>query len=269
MKKQKVGIIGCGVIGSALAQAVAGQFARQARLSFLCDPNPEKAERLKYLLKNKSLPVVGLSKLIEASDIVVEAAAPPVAAEAAKQGLSQNKDVLIMSVGGLLNQVKDALKPSRGRLWIPSGAIAGIDALLAAREGGLRQVRLITRKPPLGLRGAPYFIERKFPPLEGRKEACVFKGSALEAVRGFPQNINVAAILSLAGLGPERTQVEIWTSKRYLSNQHEVILKGDFGEIRTLTQNVPSPGNPKTSLLAVCSAVATLRKILSNVRIGT
>ena len=269
MKKRKVGIIGCGVIGSAFAKAVCGPFARQTQLSFLCDRTPEKAERLKHLLRNRSVPVVSLFKLIEASDIVIEAASASIAADVAKKGLSQGKDVLIMSVGGLLERAKDFLNPSRGRLWIPSGAVAGIDALLAAKEGGLKQVRLITRKPPEGLREAPYFLRKKFPSIRDKKEVCIFKGSASEAVKGFPQNINVAAILSLAGIGPYKTQVEIWTSRVYSRNQHEVILKGDFGEIRTRTQNVPSPQNPKTSLLAVCSAVATLRRMLSCVQIGT
>ena len=156
-----------------------------------------------------------------------------------------------------------------GKIWIPSGAVAGIDGLLAAREKGIHGVRLITKKPPASLKQAPYFRKRKFPSLSGKQTKRVFRGTAAQAVKAFPQNINVSAVLSLAGLGAKKTQVEIWTSRAFRYNQHEVIIEGPFGKIRTVTMNLPSEENPKTSALAIFSAMATLRKIFSTIQIGS
>ena len=270
MAKIKVGIIGCGTIGSAIAKSVLNIFSDRATLDFLCDHTPERAIRLRQKLGSKTA-IVTIETLIRRSDFIVEAASASVSGEIARQSLREGKEVLIMSVGGLLagRGLPQFTSQNKGRLWIPSGAIAGVDGLLAACEGGIRSVKLITRKPPAGLRDAPYFLIQKFPELKGRKEYCVFKGNAKAAVKAFPQNINVAAVLSLAGIGPAKTKVEIWTSRAYQRNQHEIILEGRSGRIHSVTQNLPSNENPKTSALAIYSAIATLRKIFSRIRIGT
>ncbi|MBI3307087.1 MAG: DUF108 domain-containing protein [Candidatus Omnitrophica bacterium] len=270
MKKIKVGIVGCGTIGSALAQAIHKKFKSSASLVCFCEHHGEKAFRLMKRLGVK-IPVVSFQRLIQKSDLVIEAASASISGRIAAESLRRDKEVLILSVGGLLlnrNWIRAASR-SRGRLWLPSGAVAGIDGILGAREGGLRRVKLVTRKPPQGLKGAPYFNQKKFPELSGNKAVCVFKGNARQAIRAFPQNINVAALLSLAGLGAEKTQVEIWTSAALRRNQHEITAEGDFGKITTVAENVPSPGNPKTSFLAVLSATALLKKIFSRVRMGT
>ena len=219
----------------------------------------------------RRVPVVSMNRLIAGSDLVIEAASAAVSGLVAQKSLKRGKQVLIMSVGGLPAQkgLRVLLKKSRGKLWVPSGAVAGVDGLLAAAESGIRRVRLVTRKPPDSLREAPYFRSRKFPRLHGDKPVCIFKGAALQAVKAFPQNINVAAVLSLAGTGPRKTQVEIWTARSYRTNQHEVVIESKAGKIRTVTENVPSPANPKTSALAYYSAIATLRKIFSSLRLGT
>jgi len=270
MKKIKVGIIGCGTIGSALACALIREFRPRTSLSFLCDAHPERAAKLKQQLSPKAK-VVSISQIIQRSDLIIEAASAVVSASVAREALKKNKQVLIMSVGGLLKEHhwKPLLNKSRGKLWIPSGAIAGIDGLLAAREKGISRVTLITRKPPAGLHQAPYFLKKKFPVLKGHQAVRVFRGSAQQAVHDFPQNINVAAILSLAGIGAQRTRVEIWTSSAYRVNQHEVTIEGKFGKIQSVTHNIPSKNNPKTSALAIFSAIATLRKIFSSVQIGS
>ncbi|MCM8776355.1 MAG: DUF108 domain-containing protein [Candidatus Omnitrophica bacterium] len=270
MRKIKVGIIGCGTIGSALANFVVRHFSDAATLSFIAENHSEKVTKLWHAL-GQMIPNVSVSKLIQGSDLVIEAATASISAQVAKEALQQHKQVLILSVGGLLESKgwKNALRRSHGRLWIPSGAIAGIDGLVAAKEAGISRVKIITKKPPAGLKEAPYFWKRKFPELRGTKAYCVFRGSADEAVRGFPQNVNVAATLSLAGIGSQKTQVEIWTSRSYKTNQHEILIEGKSGRIRITTQNVPAPGNPKTSALALYSAIAVIRRIISTVRIGT
>lgn len=272
MHKLKAGIIGCGSIGTHLAKVLSREFRREAELAYLCDRRREKAELLKRRI-HSPVKIVSLEELIRKSDLIIEAASTQISGEVATQALKLGKQVLIMSVGGLLDsQVTVTRKGDShlgGRLWIPSGALAGIDALLAARQGKIKTVKLVTRKPPEALRWARYFHTRKFPRLAGKKEKCIFKGNALQAVAAFPENINVAAVLSLAGIGPRKTKVEIWTSRAYRSNQHEVTVEGKFGEIRTVTKNVPFPENPKTSYLAALSAAAVLRKIFSSTRVGT
>ncbi|HOW87143.1 MAG TPA: DUF108 domain-containing protein [Candidatus Omnitrophota bacterium] len=269
-RKIKVGIIGGGTIGTALAHAVVADLKAFAQLRFLCEKHKEKAATLqkKFQFHAKLVP---MTQLVRRSDLIIEAASPKVAAQVVKLACKWNKKVLIMSVGGLLQpQIAELLKKNLSRIFCPSGAITGVDGVLAAANGKIRKVRLITRKPPEALMGAAYFLKKRFPVLKtSSEERRVFRGVAAEAIEHFPQNINVAAVLSLAGLGPEKTQVEIWTSRAYKGNQHEVLVEGDFGTFTTVTKNRPAPGNPKTSYLAILSAIATLKKAFASVRVGT
>lgn len=275
MRKFKVGIVGCGAIGTALARVL----IKDKKLNFravlvaVADKDPKQAEKLLRRI-GRQLPVISIPEVVKRCDFVIEAAHPSISSTVAELTLKNDKYVLIMSVGGLLKfpfqKLRDLIAKTSGRLYCPSGAIAGVDALLAAQVEGLRRVRLVTTKPPQALKGAPFFKTHKFPEFKyGETKKIVFRGSALQASRAFPQNINVAAILSLAGLGPKRTEVEIWATRSAEVNTHEVIIEGDFGEIKTRTQNFPAPQNPKTSYLAILSAVATLRKAFTTLRLGT
>jgi aspartate dehydrogenase len=270
MNKLKVGIIGCGTIGSSLAKTLVREFSRWVEVVALCDHTRSKALVLQQVLKAKA-EVLPLNELIQKCDFILEAASAEISGKVAEKSLLLGKQVLIMSVGGLIGSkvFTKGFEIKGGRLWIPSGAVAGVDALLAASRGQIKQVRLVTRKPPEGLGSAPYFKKRAFPILKGEQEICVFRGNVTEAVKGFPQNINVSAVLSFAGIGARKTEVEIWTSRKYTVNQHEVLVEGDFGQIQTVTRNVPAEDNPKTSRLAILSAEAMIRKIFSLIRIGT
>lgn len=264
--KLKVGIIGCGTIGSAIAKTLEQKFPRQISRLYLCDHHSLKVSQLKSKLRSRTLEA-SWEGLIQQCDLIIEAASTDVAEKVAKKILkTKNKRALIMSVGGLLRSARllNQIQSNRSRIWIPSGAIAGMDGLAAAKEGNIRRVRLITRKPPKGLKEAPYFKNHKFPILKGNKEYRLFGGDAAQAVQAFPQNINVAAVLSLAGIGSKKTEVEIWTSRAYQRNRHEVLVEGDFGSLRSITENVPSPENPKTSYLAILSACAALRQIFAS-----
>ncbi len=154
-------------------------------------------------------------------------------------------------------------------LYLPSGALAGLDGIKAAASGHLRSVTLTTRKPPRSLAGAPGILRRKIRLDKLRKPMVVFQGSARQAAKEFPQNINVAATLALAGVGAARTRVKIIADPGIRTNIHEVEAVGDFGRLTARTENRPSPANPKSSLLAVRSAVATLRQILNPLKVGT
>jgi aspartate dehydrogenase len=176
-----------------------------------------------------------------------------------------------MSVGGLLGNERLLKKAAaRGiKVYLPSGALCGIDGLKSASVGKIDSVTLVTRKPPRGLEGAPYLKERGVDLKSISEETVLFDGSAEEAVRGFPQNVNVSAVLSLAGIGAKRTRVRIVASPGSSRNIHEVEITGEAGRITARTENVPSAANPRTSALAVFSAIATLEGITGGVKIGT
>lgn len=270
MKPVSVGVIGLGAIGSRLVEILVKEFQSEARVDFLCDLKKYRINetRKKWVPKAQGLP---WPVVVEKSDLILEAASQEIALPIAKKALQKNKQVLILSVGGLLswNGLSLLTAKTRGRLWIPSGALAGVDALLAANQGKIYRVTLTTRKPLAGLEGAPYLSEKKIRLSSIKKPTLIFKGNASEAIEAFPRNVNVAATLALAGLGPRRTQVRIFASPTYRRNQHEVEIEGDFGRIRTEVENLPSAANPRTSELAYLSCVATLKKIFGRVSIGT
>jgi aspartate dehydrogenase len=176
-----------------------------------------------------------------------------------------------MSVGGILGK-ENLFRLARQKnchLYLPSGALAGLDGVKSAAAGSIDSVTLTTRKPPAGLRGAPYLVREDIDLDSLTEEKVVFEGTAEEAVQGFPRNINVAAALSLAGIGAAKTRVRIVADPKISRNVHEVEVKGEFGRLVSRTENLPSPSNPKTSFLAILSAMATLKAIVSPVRIGT
>lgn len=264
-----VGIVGCGTIGSELCRAIQRGNIK-AILHGISDIDRGKAEQLAASLPTKPL-ILPLPELVANVDLVVEAATPTVVPELLKQCITNKKDLMVMSVGGLLqcdNLLKD-LEQTHTNLYAPSGAIAGVDALLAAARAEIYEVVLTTTKPPKGLDTAPYVQQKHIVLAAIREKTVIFEGSAAEAVKGFPQNTNVAATLSLAGIGSERTIVRVVVDPHTTQNSHEVTIKGTFGTMTTKTENLPSPTNPKTSYLAVLSALATLQRITSKQKIGT
>ena len=269
---KKIGIVGAGAIGSFFARSVNDKFKSLARIVAICDTNTDAAKKLSSSLPGKPQ-VLPLDKLIVKSDLIIEAASPAVSAKVCKAALTKGKDVLIMSIGGLLTSYKslfELAKKKKATIVLPSGAICGLDGIKAASIGKIQRVSLTTRKPPKGLKGAPFIIKNRIDLDSVDKEQVIFNGTANDAVKAFPKNINVSALLSIAALGPKKTKVKIITSPEYMVNSHEIEVEGDFGRLITKTENVPSPENPKTSFLAPLSAVAALRELLEPSRkIGT
>ncbi len=265
----KIGIVGCGVIGRELAQAIDREI-EEAQLVALTDINEEKAKELAGSLKEKP-EILPLDELIERSDLIIEAASKDVVPSLARKVIDRGKDIMIMSVGGLLGNedILDLAKEKDCKIYLPSGALAGLDGVKSASIGRIDSVTLTTRKPPEGLKGAPYIKRNKIDLDAITKEKVIFEGSATEAVEGFPQNINVSATLSLAGIGAEKTKVRIIADPNLKRNIHEIEVKGEFGRLISRTENLPSPKNPKTSYLACLSAIATLKGIVSSIKVGT
>jgi len=268
----KIGIVGCGAIGSSLAEEIATNFRKYAALSALYDIRPQKAQLLsRKITKNAKLSVVSLDVLINKSDLVIEASAAKAAWEIVRKSVSAGRKVMVMSVGGMVGHLDELFvqaAKNNTQVYFPSGAISGVDALKAANIAGVSKVTLTTRKHPNAFSGVDY-VTKRFKLSGLKKDKVLFKGSASLAVKYFPQNINVAAILGLAGIGINRTQVQIIASPKVTKNIHEILIESKAARIFTRTENILHPQNPKTSFLAVLSAIATLKQILQPVKIGT
>ncbi len=269
--KTKVGILGCGAIGSRIARSIKAECEDSAIVSALYDINPAKASSLSKYLPNKNIVQKSYQQLLDHCDLVVEAVNAPDTHELIRQALLAKKDVLVMSVGKLFNgeSILNLAQKQGCQLLIPSGAIAGIDAIKAARLGRIQHITLTTRKPIYGFSDNSYVQQKRINLSQLTKETVLFDGNVKEAVKCFPQNINVAATIALASGAKDKLRIRIATSPEFKVNSHEIEVTGEFGRMVTKTENVVCPDNPKTSYLAVLSAIVTLKQYFGQVRIGT
>jgi aspartate dehydrogenase len=265
----RIGLVGCGTIGSRVARAIERNYSHVACLVAVYDHDRTRALQLQRRLSHPPR-FCSLSELIRRSQLVIEAASPDAARAVVPKALRSGREVLVMSVGGLLNdRAWRRLVKRRGNVYIPSGALAGLDGVKALAVGRIRSVSLTTRKPPNALAGAPYLTRRKIDLSRCRRPITVFDGTARAVVKAFPQNTNVAAALTFAsGVSDARPRVRVIADPSVRINSHEIDVIGDAGRIRCRIESRPS-SNPKTSELAVRSALATLDQMLSPVRIGT
>ncbi len=277
MSKKNVGLIGCGTIGTHLALAIESGAIVNASLMGLFDVVHSNAKSLGSKLKSSPEVHPDFNSFIDsASDIIIEAASQEAVREFGKPIINAGKELMIMSVGALadtafLAELLDlaAKRDGRSKIYVPTGAIAGIDAIRSVKHL-LDSITLTTTKSPKALAGAPFFATRDIDLDIITKLAEIYEGPAAEAVRLFPVNVNVAAVLSLAGLGADKTKVRVLVDPHATTNQHEIVATGGFGDIKITVNNVTAPGNPKTSFLAVLSAIECLRSICDDVlRIGS
>lgn len=277
MPKKTVGLMGCGTIGTHLALAIDSGKIPNASLASLFDVVDQSARNLKASLKTDPRIYLDFDKFIASTaDIVVEAASQTAVKNFGRMIIESGKDLMVMSVGALADAAFLAellklppIRYGRNRIYVPSGAIAGIDAIRSIRDIA-DSITLTTRKSPKALAGAPFFSERNMSLESLTKVTEIYEGAATEAVKFFPANVNVAAVLSLAGIGVEKTRVRILADPMITTNQHEIVAIGSFGEIKISVNNVTAPGNPKTSFLAVLSAIECLRSICDDgIKIGS
>ncbi|MBI2425589.1 MAG: aspartate dehydrogenase [Candidatus Hydrogenedentes bacterium] len=259
MTKIKVCMVGCGNIGADLCIALQkGNIP--AEIVALVDQDVERARVLVRTFQLEAK-VCTLAEAVEDCDFIVECASAAAVEPVLRAAIDHHRDCLIMSVGGLMGHMElyEEAKQRNIQVRIPSGALCGLDGIRAAMEAGLHSVTLTTRKPPKGLVGAPYLTDNNID-LNGLTEAkIIFEGNALEAVKAFPANVNVAGALSLVGIGPKETRVVVIADPNATENSHEVYAEGAFGRLKTMTSNLPSPRNAKSSYLASLSAAAELR----------
>ena len=267
----RVGIIGCGFIGGTLANDI--ENIDEIQELYLFDRNLSSSEGLALGLQ-KAKATANVEELIENVDLVIESATQDAVKEYAEQVLSSGRDMMIMSVGALVNddlweKLKRIAKENCSKIYLPSGAICGIDGIKSAVIAGIDEITIETTKPPKGLEEVRYITKQEIDLSKLNTPVTVFDGPARDAVKHFPKNVNIAACVSLAGIGFDKTKIRIVADPAATRNQHKLICRGRFGEFCCVVKNMPSITNPKTSYLAALSAIGTIRKIVSGVWIGT
>lgn len=266
----RITIVGCGSIGSKLARA-ADEMAEVKRI-YLMDEDSPRAENLASEL-NKAIVIRDVEDELYHSDLVIEAASQKAATAIVPKVVARGVDIMIMSVGALVDDafremISEKAIQSESKIFIPSGAVCGTDGLRSSAVGKLDEVELITTKGPKSLEGVDWIIDHGIDVDKITERTEVFSGTARDAVRLFPKNINVAATVALLGVGFDKTKVTIVLDPQSHSNSHELRVRGEFGEMTCHTYNVPSPDNPKTSYLAAMSAISALKRIVRNEWIG-
>jgi aspartate dehydrogenase len=268
MSPLRVAIAGLGAIGRELARRLAN---RMPGLELACVAARDSAKAQDWLDQERiPCPVVALDALPAHADIAVECAPAAVLDQVCRPMLQAGKQVVVLSCGALLPRADliELAEQHGGRIIVPSGALLGLDAVAAAAQGTIHSVRMTTRKPPAGLAGAPYLVANKIS-VDGLNEAKrVFSGTAREAAAGFPANVNVVAALALAGIGPDRTMIDIWADPAVTRNCHSIEVDADSARFTLAIENVPSE-NPKTGRIVALSVLATLTKLTAPLRIGT
>ena len=263
-----VAIAGLGAIGRTLARKLTDGIPG---LKLTCVASGDRAKAQAWLDSEAiACPIVALNEFPSHADIAVECAPADLIDDICRPMLAAGKSVVVLSCGALLPrpELMELARSNGGHIIVPTGALLGLDAVAAAAEGDIRSVRMTTRKPPAGLKGAPY-LERNGISVGGLTEAKrVFSGSAREAAAGFPANVNVAAALSLAGIGPDRTQIDIWADPAVTRNCHSIEVEADSARFTLSIENIPSD-NPKTGKIVALSVLATLRKLGASLRVGT
>jgi aspartate dehydrogenase len=253
----RLGLVGCGAIGSEIVAFAAQEPGIKAVLMW--DVDQARAQALAQRTSKARL--TAPQELLGECDFFVEAASQDAAREWLPRAVDAGRSLLTMSLGALADdafrsRLVERARATGARIYLPSGAVCGVDGLKAGALAGLKSVTLVTTKPPeaLGILTDQWTV--------------VFDGTAREAVHRFPQNVNVAAVLAIAGLGFDATRVQVVADPLATRNQHKIIIEGAFGRLRVEVENLPSPTNPKTSHLASLSAIATLKRLLDPVQLG-
>jgi len=268
MAETRVAIAGLGAIGRVVARRLADGIPG---LALACAAARDVAKAKTWLDDAKiACPLVELADFPRYADLAVECAPAELLESICTPMLTAGKRVMVLSAGALLPRphLIDLARQHGGEIIVPTGALLGLDAVAAAAEGVIQSVRMTTRKPPRGLAGATYLVRNGIS-VEGLNAAkCVFAGTAREAAAGFPENVNVAAALSLAGIGPDRTTIEIWADPAVSRNCHSIEVESDTARFSFSIENIPSE-NPRTGRITALSVVAALRKLSAPLRVGT
>jgi aspartate dehydrogenase len=264
----RVAVVGLGAIGIRVVEAL-DRGIDGLMLAAVSVQNPEKHRgRLTSLMRTPA--VLPIEALVDVADIVIECAPARLLRSIVAPFVTSRKTAIVLSAGALLENedLIDLARQNGGQIVVPTGALIGLDAVTAAAVGTIHSVRMVTRKPVAGLAGAPYIVENNIDIERITEPLKIFDGTAREAAKGFPANLNVAVALSLAGIGPDRTMLEIWADPALTRNVHRVDVVSDSASFSMSIENIPSE-NPKTGLITALSVIAYLRKQYAPLRVGT
>jgi aspartate dehydrogenase len=266
----KLGIGGLGAIGLAVAKRIDAGAVPGISLAAVAVRDADKARTT--LASFRSNPrLTTLAGLAGTADVVLECLPSAQFAAIAEPAVRSGRIFMPLSVGALLNHIGliDLARETGAKIIVPTGALLGLDAVRAAAEGKITSARIVTRKPPNGLAGAPLLVERGINVDDIKEPVRVFEGTARDAIAGFPANVNVAVALSLAGIGPDQTRIEIWADPGVTRNTHTVIVKSDSSDLAMTVENIPSAENPRTGRITGLSVLAALRRLTAPLVIGS
>ena len=264
----RIAVAGLGAIGTKVVEAL-DRGIDGLVLTAVSVQNPDK-HRSRLAALAKAPAVLPIEALVDVADIVIECAPSKLVRSIVAPFVGSGKIAVVLSAGALLDHddLIELAKQNGGQIVVPTGALIGLDAVTAAAVGKIHSVQLVTRKPVRGLAGAPYIVENNIDIERITEPLKIFDGTAREAAKGFPANVNVAAALSLAGIGPDRTKVEIWADPALTRNMHRIEVDSDSARFSMSIENIPSE-NPKTGLITALSVIACLRKLRASIRVGT
>jgi aspartate dehydrogenase len=264
----RVAIVGLGPIGIGVMEALDRGIDGLVLSAVSVQHADKHRDRLAKLAKPPA--ILPIDALVDVADIVIECAPSKLVRSIVAPFAKAGKTAVVLSVGALLenDDLIDLARQNGGQIVVPTGALIGLDAVTAAAVGEIHSVRMVTRKPVRGLAGAPYIVEHKID-IDGITEPRkIFDGTAREAAKGFPANLNVAVALSLAGIGPDCTRLEIWADPALRRNTHRIEVESDSARFSMSIENIPSE-NPKTGRITALSVIAWLRKLRAPLRVGT
>lgn len=267
---KRVAIASLGAIGRVVARALAKGEIAGFTLAAVSASNQVRAQQ--WLDEQGiKVPVVAIDALEPLSDVVLECAPAALLTQILSPFLEAGKEAIVLSAGALLlaPQLIEQAKRTGAVIRVPSGALVGLDGVLAAAQGQFESVRLVTRKAPGSYAGAPHVVKNQID-LEGMTQAtCIFEGDAREAAQAFPANVNVVAALALTGAGPENTRMEVWADPVLTRNTHTITVVSDAAKMTMTMESLPSPNNPKTAMIVAQSVLALLKKQTAHLQMGT
>lgn len=263
-----VGLAGLGAIGEVLLRRLGAPGSHH----LVTAVSARRGDRARSLLEavGSRAEVVPPEELAEHADVIVEAIPAALLRRVLEPALERSRDVMVLSCGALLDNwdLVDLAERTGGRIHVPTGALLGLDAVQAAARGEVESIRMVTRKPPRTLAGTPHVEQHGIDVHALEEPLLLFSGSPREAIVGFPANLNVAVALSLAGIGPDRTQLEVWADPGVERNTHSIEVVSDSALLHFSIENIISD-NGRTGRITPLSVLALLEKLRGTLRIGT
>lgn len=270
MTTLKVAVGGLGAIGLRLVRELdRGGIAGLALAAVSARDVGKAGEKLAGLRRMPD--VLPLERLAEVADVVIECVPARHFRQVAAPAVERGRVFVPLSVGQLIEHMDlvDRAAATGARIMVPTGALLGLDAVRAAAEGTITSASIVTRKPPKGLAGAPLLVEKNIDVADLKAPIQVFRGTAREAIRGFPANVNVAVALALAGIGPDRTTVEIWADPGVQRNTHTISIVSDSSDFTMSIAGRPTLENPATGRITAQSVIALLRRLTAPLVVGS